>query len=340
MRLQSDPTIVYGLVGGKGTLGRGILKSELDKATPYNTYIVEGLPPGPIANPGRAALEAVANPSRTKDLYFVADGTGGHAFAETLDQHLRNVTRWRQIEKEAKEKASAPANVDQVPAADIPTPAGSPPARDQRGQLLEPDPTFGALPRVIADSNAAVEAILAATGGAPVIRMESAPVIALDPRPNLLAFSGAKPAPPVRKGRGEAERPPLGTFANFNLGPGVENLTLAIASGPMAPALDGPIDAEENGAVDPAIVPMSAGRLSEMKARSAKFGPSGDDTLPLINEPIVSAYAPSELTGRTASGAARILDASEGTALDPLRNKSWDLNSAKTVPTGISAAVR
>ncbi|WP_210485903.1 endolytic transglycosylase MltG [Microvirga antarctica] len=99
MKLQSDPTIVYGLVGGKGTLGRGIMRSEIESATPYNTYVIEGLPPGPIANPGRAALEAVANPSRTKDLYFVADGSGGHAFAETYDQHLRNVTRWRQLEK-------------------------------------------------------------------------------------------------------------------------------------------------------------------------------------------------------------------------------------------------
>ena len=99
MKLQSDPTIVYGLVGGKGTLGRGILRSEIETATPYNTYVIEGLPPGPIANPGRAALEAVANPSRTKDLYFVADGSGGHAFAESYDQHQRNVARWRQIEK-------------------------------------------------------------------------------------------------------------------------------------------------------------------------------------------------------------------------------------------------
>lgn len=99
MKLQSDPTIVYGLVGGKGTLGRGIMRSEIERATPYNTYVIEGLPPGPIANPGRAALEAVANPSKTKDVYFVADGTGGHVFAETLDQHQRNVQRWRQIEK-------------------------------------------------------------------------------------------------------------------------------------------------------------------------------------------------------------------------------------------------
>jgi len=112
MKLQSDPTIVYGLVGGKGTLGRGIMRSEIEAATPYNTYVVEGLPPGPIANPGRAALEAVANPSRTKDLYFVADGSGGHAFAETYEQHQRNVTRWRQVEK-ARATTGAD-NVDRV----------------------------------------------------------------------------------------------------------------------------------------------------------------------------------------------------------------------------------
>jgi UPF0755 protein len=112
MKLQSDPTIVYGLVGGKGTLGRGILRTEIEKATPYNTYAIEGLPPGPIANPGKAALEAVANPSRTKELYFVADGTGGHVFAETLDQHQKNVQRWRQIEK-ARATEGAPV-VDRV----------------------------------------------------------------------------------------------------------------------------------------------------------------------------------------------------------------------------------
>lgn len=98
MKLQSDPTIVYGLVGGKGTLGRSIQRNEITQATPYNTYVIAGLPPGPIANPGRAAMEAVVNHSRTKELYFVADGTGGHVFAETLDQHNRNVGRWRQIE--------------------------------------------------------------------------------------------------------------------------------------------------------------------------------------------------------------------------------------------------
>jgi UPF0755 protein len=100
MRLQSDPTVIFGIVGSKGKLDRPITKADLDAPTPYNTYLNNGLPPGPIANPGRAAMEAVANPSRTKDLYFVADGTGGHAFAETLDQHNKNVARWRQLEQQ------------------------------------------------------------------------------------------------------------------------------------------------------------------------------------------------------------------------------------------------
>jgi UPF0755 protein len=109
MRLQSDPTIIYGLVGGKGTLGRAILKSEIEQPTPYNTYVIDGLPPGPIANPGRASLEAAANPARTRELYFVADGAGGHAFAETLDQHQRNVAKLRSLEAQRETTAGAPA---------------------------------------------------------------------------------------------------------------------------------------------------------------------------------------------------------------------------------------
>jgi UPF0755 protein len=107
MRLQSDPTIIYGLVGGKGTLGRPIMKSEIEQPTPYNTYQIDGLPPGPISNPGRASLEAAANPARTRELYFVADGTGGHAFAETYEQHQKNVARLRSIETDQKDQAPA-----------------------------------------------------------------------------------------------------------------------------------------------------------------------------------------------------------------------------------------
>jgi len=98
MRLQSDPTIIYGLTGGKGSLGRPIQKNEIDQPTPYNTYVIDGLPPGPIANPGRASLEAAANPARTKEIYFVADGSGGHLFSDNYTEHQKNVARLRGIE--------------------------------------------------------------------------------------------------------------------------------------------------------------------------------------------------------------------------------------------------
>ncbi|MEQ8328522.1 endolytic transglycosylase MltG [Parvibaculum sp.] len=103
MRLQSDPTIIYGLVGGKGALGRPIRRSELDRLTPYNTYLVDGLPPTPICNPGRASIEAVLNPPETEELYFVADGTGGHAFSRTLKEHQERVREWRRIERQRAE---------------------------------------------------------------------------------------------------------------------------------------------------------------------------------------------------------------------------------------------
>ena len=102
MKLQSDPTVVYGVTEGKGPLGRGLRRSELDRATPYNTYVIEGLPPTPIASPGRDAIMAVVNPEETNFLYFVADGTGGHVFAKTLQEHNRNVAQWRELEKKNK----------------------------------------------------------------------------------------------------------------------------------------------------------------------------------------------------------------------------------------------
>jgi peptidoglycan lytic transglycosylase G len=126
IKLQSDPTIIYGLVGGKGTLGRPIKRSEIQQPSPYNTYVVDGLPPGPIANPGRASLEAAANPARTRDLFFVADGTGGHAFTETYDQHQKNVAKLRAMEKQIQNDTVEPADDPQPAAAG--TPADTTPA--------------------------------------------------------------------------------------------------------------------------------------------------------------------------------------------------------------------
>ena len=109
MRLQSDPTIIYGLVGGKGALDHPIQQEELDRETGYNTYKINGLPPTPIANPGRAAIEAVLRPAKTKDLYFVADGTGGHVFAASLEEHNKNVFKWRKVEREIRAKEAQEA---------------------------------------------------------------------------------------------------------------------------------------------------------------------------------------------------------------------------------------
>lgn len=113
MRLQSDPTIVYGISGGKAVWNRPILRSEIGQKTSHNTYQIDGLPPSPICNPGRAAIEAVLNPADTKDLFFVADGSGGHIFSETLKDHNTNVQKWRAVEKELKAKTvPAPAPGD------------------------------------------------------------------------------------------------------------------------------------------------------------------------------------------------------------------------------------
>jgi UPF0755 protein len=109
MRLQTDPTVIYGITRGEGSLGRGLTRVELNTETPWNTYAIDGLPPTPIANPGREAILAAANPPQSEYYYFVADGTGGHAFATTLEEHNRNVAVWRRIEAERAAATEAEA---------------------------------------------------------------------------------------------------------------------------------------------------------------------------------------------------------------------------------------
>ena len=135
IKLQSDPTIIYGLVGGKGTLGRPIKRSEIQQPSPHNTYVVDGLPPGPISNPGRASLEAAANPARTRDLFFVADGSGGHAFSDSYDQHQKNVAKLRAMEKQIQNDTVEPADEPAPPAA-----AGTPADANPTATTVKPAP--------------------------------------------------------------------------------------------------------------------------------------------------------------------------------------------------------
>ena len=287
MRLDSDPTIVYGLALGKGTLGRSITRADLNQSTPYNTYIIEGLPPGPICNPGKAALEAVANPARSKDLYFVADGTGGHAFAETLDQHQKNVAHWRQIEKDVKDKLAPDAT---------PGPA-------IRGSIDPADPAqFGALvaPAQGQTAPASVLARLSKTGAdrnAKDAALASLAAPGFKTIEELGAIvSGVNDAPAEGLAFGDDESP------GASAGP--------VASAPLSPAM-----------------------LADEKAREAKYG-----TATLVsNIAVDSAGAPpAQASPGTASGHPRIYDASEGTLLDPLRNKTYDLSYAKVVPADLA----
>src|SRR5712672_2636956 len=145
IKLQSDPTIIYGLVGGKGTLGRPIKRSEIQQPSPYNTYVIDGLPPGPIANPGRASLEAAANPARTRDLFFVADGTGGHAFTETYDQHQKNVAKLRTMEKQIQNDTVEPAD-DAAPSAATSAPVDANPTATTQKPVVPKKPARSSAP--------------------------------------------------------------------------------------------------------------------------------------------------------------------------------------------------
>jgi UPF0755 protein len=158
MRLQSDPTIVYGLLGGHAAWGRTIMKTEIAQKTSHNTYQIDGLPPTPICNPGRAAIEAVLNPADTKELYFVADGAGGHIFAETLKDHNTNVSKWRTVEKEIKAKIEAKNAAAAASPGDTPTTANAPaPQQPKQRAIILTAPSKGqaAAPAKAADPKAA-----------------------------------------------------------------------------------------------------------------------------------------------------------------------------------------
>jgi UPF0755 protein len=253
MKLQSDPTIVYGLVFGKGTLGRPISKADLNTATPYNTYNIDGLPPGPICNPGKAALEAAASPSPTKELYFVADGTGGHAFAETLDQHLKNVANWRKIEQDAKDRLAPDAATPGAPPAPLPS-------TSTHGEAAPIDPkAFGAL----------------AAASEPTAKPESVKTLAR----KLEKVAGARRKQEAALG---------GVKALDELG--------AVVTG----VNDTPETVSFGG-------DSSAAAASELKSS-------------------IPAYVPNP------ANRGKVFDASEGTPIDPLLNKTYDLSSAKDIP--------
>jgi UPF0755 protein len=321
MRLQSDPTIIYGLVGGKGPLGHGLTKDEMAKPTPYNTYLIDGLPPGPIANPGRAAMEAVANPSRTKELYFVADGTGGHVFAETLDQHNRNVLRWRQIE--AERAAAAAGGAGTPPGA--PTPAGAPIAGV-------------ALPGAAPVPGAAPQPPVPGASPAPVPRFAA---------PGTQAPAGSPPAPTL-PGVASPAAPPAPVAPPAPTAKGKQKRG---AKTPAA-AFGGELPDDASALVEPdkaikgkgglATLPLSAAMRAKLAKDAAAAGVKLSPTTPLdpnaIIEPAIGADpgdAPSASPAPASGTAPRHLggfDAVEGTAKDPLNNKTFDLNSPKTVP--------
>lgn len=142
MRLQSDPTIIYGIVKGKGSLGRPISKKDIAEKTEYNTYRINGLPPGPICNPGRAAISATLNPAKTENLFFVANETGGHTFTKTLKDHNAAVQKWRQIERQRRQeraqKEAQQANATTLLEADLAIPNPSTSADDGADAIVAP----------------------------------------------------------------------------------------------------------------------------------------------------------------------------------------------------------
>ena len=293
IRLQSDPTIVYGLTGGKGPLGRQLTKDDVAKLTPYNTYAIDGLPPGPIANPGKAAMEAVANPSRTKELYFVADGTGGHVFAETLDQHNRNVARWRQIEAD---RAAAGAQ--------------------QPGQL-----TPGAAPVAQGGAAPAGGALPSTSFGVPSL---GTPGVGAPGAPGGAPVAPAPPPAPLKPGQKRSANVPtsngrgLPPAANAYAEPEPTARGGSLASYPVSPAMRAKMEREAAAAG----VKLAPGSTVDPNALMDPNASADGSDVPM----------PASTPATTVPLRSRGFDAVAGTAKDPLNNKTFDLNSPHTVP--------
>ena len=340
MRLQSDPTIVYGLVAGQGTLGHSITRSELDKRTPYNTYQIDGLPPGPIDNPGRAALEAVANPSRTGDLYFVADGTGGHAFSDSIDQHNRNVQRWRQIERDAKDKG----DVDKVSPNAVAQPHGN-----QRSDAA--DPAFGVLPHAVATADLGLHTSLTeretrqrladvmateltsldesadrhshtssvATLGETIDANGFASQVARTKAADLL---DGPPTP-------EAPKPVAFAFPKAGEEAGRQAEAMLRDMKPEAGGAQG--NAAQGSATQGDLKQQSSGAASRQAALAEA---PRDQPVDLFSDDATAGPAPL-VAMKTPPAHPKIFDVSEGTPLDPLKNHSYDLNTAKSIPSDL-----
>jgi hypothetical protein len=212
MKLQSDPTIIYGIAGGKGKLDRPLSKADIADKTAYNTYQITGLPPGPIANPGRQAIEAALNPAPSTALYFVADGTGGHAFAETLAEHNANVQKWRGIESNGniidaepetpavQPKDAAAAGQQPVVQPQLPD-MNSVTAQDRQKNTLPVPEGIAKEVTATPDKAAPVAADGAANGSPPVIAEPQVPdtTASVQPKPAPSAEANTKDAGESRK---------------------------------------------------------------------------------------------------------------------------------------------
>ena len=301
MKLQSDPTIVYGLVFGKGTLGHPITKAELDQATPYNTYNHRRPAAGADLQSRQGGARGGRQSAATKDLYFVADGTGGHAFAETLDQHLKNVAHWRQIEKDAKDRLAPDA------------------ARRRRRR-----------PRSSRPSTArSIPTDPKAFGGAPCATLRRPCGSAAAPLAARLAQARPKAASSRRRCSARAGRLSRGKIA----GKSIEDLGAVVTGVNDEPRRRG--HSRRSGGPDAAPGPATWAvpcrpPLADQKAREARYG---DGAPSPTRRRAATARQPSAV-----DRAPRAFDASEGTPLDPLLNKTYDLSYAKDVSRRLEVA--